>query len=138
MKQCSRCKETKDNSAFWKKGATSLQSQCRACSKEVNSSRYRRFVERERQRLAKVRKDGLAKFKKWLEEVKAVPCADCGIRYNTWVMDFDHVRGTKAFNIGSAAGFKRERLEEEVAKCDVVCANCHRDRTHKRFMATKM
>lgn len=24
------------------------------------------------------------------------------------------------------------KLKEEIAKCDLVCSNCHRDRTHRR------
>lgn len=66
---------------------------------------------------------------------KDTPCTDCGKRYPPWVMDFDHVRGPKLFDIGSArnkAGSLR-RLKEEIAKCEVVCANCHRTRTHDRL-----
>ncbi len=47
-------------------------------------------------------------------------------------MDFDHVRGEKKFNLGSvlALNVSAEILDEEIAKCDIVCANCHRIRTH--------
>jgi hypothetical protein len=42
-------------------------------------------------------------------------------------MDFDHVRGRKLFNIGaSLSTVSLVRLLKEIAKCEIVCANCHR------------
>lgn len=68
-----------------------------------------------------------------LNEWKAVPCQDCGHRYPPYVMDFDHVRGEKRFNIGSNLLTPTiDELLDELAKCDVVCSNCHRERTHQR------
>ena len=63
------------------------------------------------------------------------PCADCGRRYPRFVMDFDHRdTATKRYNIGRDAlsRLNVQQLLSEVAKCDVVCANCHRMRTHAR------
>lgn len=74
---------------------------------------------------------GTDKRKHLIRDAKAKPCADCGVQYPYYVMDFDHVRGTKLFNIGEGAtNFGQERLLAEIEKCDVVCANCHRERTH--------
>lgn len=67
---------------------------------------------------------------------KSVPCADCRKSYGTYVMQFDHVRGVKLFNISQVCG--RQPLDviaAEIAKCDVVCANCHFERTHQRRQA---
>jgi hypothetical protein len=51
-------------------------------------------------------------------------------------MDFDHRDGAdKLFTIGRDALAGRRSLsglEQEIAKSDVVCANCHRARTHRR------
>lgn len=48
-------------------------------------------------------------------------------------MDFDHVRGDKISNISDMMGcFGWDAIEQEIAKCDIVCANCHRERTWKR------
>lgn len=53
------------------------------------------------------------------------PCVDCG-ETNVLVLQFDHVRGVKKFEISKAAkGKKLIKLEEEMMKCDVRCANCH-------------
>jgi hypothetical protein len=69
-----------------------------------------------------------------LRAVKNVPCADCGGRFPSCVMDFDHRDGTeKLANVSSI--LKRwswSRLLEEIEKCDIVCANCHRIRTARR------
>ncbi len=73
-------------------------------------------------------KDGIREF---IAELKDVPCTDCGNRYPTVAMDFDHVRGKKLFGLAFAAcELKSKRsLLAEAAKCEVVCANCHRIRT---------
>lgn len=57
------------------------------------------------------------------------PCVDCG-EPDPVV----HVRGQKMFNVSEAAhkGFGIERIEAEIAKCDVRCCNCHRRKTAQR------
>lgn len=71
----------------------------------------------------------------WVAEQKNIPCMDCGVKYNPWVMEFDHREpNEKVAGIGRL--IKRgswKILKDEVAKCDVVCANCHRERTAKMF-----
>ncbi len=51
-------------------------------------------------------------------------------------MDFDHVRGKKRFNISQYSNkvVSLEVVKEEVAKCEIVCSNCHRHRTHVRYI----
>lgn len=71
-------------------------------------------------------------------EAKEVPCTDCGVQYPPHVMQFDHVRGVKLFDIGSRAGqgtVSLATLRAEIAKCEVVCANCHAERTYQRQQA---
>lgn len=67
-----------------------------------------------------------------IQAAKSAPCTDCSICYPYWVMDFDHVRGAKSFNLGVGANKSVAKLLAEIAKCDIVCANCHRLRTHAR------
>jgi len=68
---------------------------------------------------------------------KDVPCADCGVKYPPYVMDFDHRPGeVKLFNVGqSRSGRPLEDILLEIKKCDVVCSNCHRERTHQRSIS---
>jgi hypothetical protein len=68
--------------------------------------------------------------KEWLAQVKDKPCADCGGRFPTVCMEFDHRDpAEKSFGISESALRARASLEAEIAKCDVVCSNCHRIRT---------
>ena len=79
----------------------------------------------------------------FLRELRKVPCADCGGRFAGHQMDFDHRDPTtKSFVLcsGRAALKSPAQLLAEAAKCDVVCANCHRIRTrhlHRERLATR-
>jgi len=67
-----------------------------------------------------------------LRDLRRVPCLDCGGRFKPHQMDFDHRDPSrKAFNVmtGRAMLMSTQRVLAEVAKCDIVCANCHRVRT---------
>lgn len=81
------------------------------------------------------RRAGKAAF---VNEVKDVPCVDCGIPYPYWIMDLDHVRGSKKANISDLvrSGTLKD-IKEEITKCEVVCANCHRERTYVRAKKRK-
>jgi hypothetical protein len=82
-----------------------------------------------RARTNKWRKKRQALFRRIIREAKDQPCADCGGKYPYYVMQFDHVRGVKKFGIATALSrvgtASPSQLRDEIAKCDVVCANCH-------------
>ena len=68
-----------------------------------------------------------------LDAFKTGPCGDCGQTFPPECMDFDHREGeVKSFDIGKSPGRAPEVLRAEIAKCDLVCANCHRIRTRAR------
>jgi len=79
----------------------------------------------------------------FLRELREVPCADCGGRFAGHQMDFDHRDPKqKRFTLltGRATLKSRAELLAEAAKCDVVCANCHRIRTrrqHRVWLASR-
>jgi hypothetical protein len=75
----------------------------------------------------------------YLRDLKTkTPCVDCGINYPYYVMDFDHVRGQKHANVMELVStLSKKKIDEEIAKCEIVCSNCHRIRTHMRKMAKK-
>ncbi|MCE9548968.1 hypothetical protein K8Q98_01045 [Candidatus Nomurabacteria bacterium] len=66
---------------------------------------------------------------------KTGKCMDCGFLGKDYpqVLDFDH-RKDKKFNVSEyryhTSGINK--VKEEIEKCDLVCANCHRVRTAKR------
>jgi hypothetical protein len=115
---------------FRRKGANGFQPYCRPCQSEYHKEHYQKNKEayfasarRRKKRLLAV-----------LQAAKDKPCADCGIKNILYVMDFDHgdVRGIR----GAMNRFIRSRslqtALEEIAKCEVVCSNCHRERTFQR------
>jgi hypothetical protein len=66
-----------------------------------------------------------------IEYFASHPCVDCGLA-DPVVLEFDHV-GEKHFDIGK--GFEAygwARVLDEIERCEVVCANCHRRRTYRR------
>jgi hypothetical protein len=69
-----------------------------------------------------------------LRRAKEKPCADCGGEFPYYVMDLDHRADDKKIEVAQivALNWGKDRLLAEIEKCDVVCANCHRVRTHER------
>lgn len=68
----------------------------------------------------------------WLNEHLADKrCADCG-EHAPDIFEFDHRHGEKRCNVSKAVhnGYSRATLQAEIAKCDILCPNCHRRRTH--------
>lgn len=70
---------------------------------------------------------------KLVADVKNKPCCDCGGRFDPVCMEFDHLDHTqKSFLLSTDARWKSIAvIKAEIAKCEVVCANCHRVRTFK-------
>lgn len=83
-----------------------------------------------------VRKSQVKKAaQEYIRELKKDPCMDCGKKYPYYVMDFDHRDSEiKVTNIASAVAksWGLKRIMDEIDKCDLICSNCHRERTHKR------
>lgn len=73
-----------------------------------------------------------------LDGFRARPCMDCGVGFHLRVMQFDHRDPSrKRYVVSQMPGrVKLVTLIEEIAKCDVVCANCHRVRTYWRRQVT--
>lgn len=96
-------------------------------AREARRKHYRKNKDQYIARNQKAKEEKLA----FVRAQKDVPCMDCGVQYPYYVMEFDHREpNKKSANIGRLLGNSWKRLTEEVAKCDVVCANCHRERTH--------
>lgn len=133
MKVCVVCKVPQDVEAFARnvRKPDGRQSYCRACQKPRQAAWYARNKQKHignvKVRTVQTRKDRAAKL---VDYLLAHPCVDCG-EADPLVLDFDHVRGSKRANITElvAAGFAWKTIEDEIAKCQVRCANCHRRKT---------
>jgi hypothetical protein len=100
----------------------------RPSQRPYNVEYYRRNRDLELQRV-RVRQAGMVEL---LRDLRRVPCADCGGIFKPYQMDFDHRDpATKSFNVmtGRAMLMSTAKVLAEVAKCDIVCVNCHRLRT---------
>jgi hypothetical protein len=66
-------------------------------------------------------------------------CADCGFKGHHAALHFDHLPGhTKVRDIKSGQQLGWQALLDEIAKCEVVCANCHSIRTWQRVQTETM
>jgi hypothetical protein len=71
--------------------------------------------------------------RRMVRDGKNRPCADCNQQYHHTVMEYDHLpQFKKLFELGEWKQYNRRQIREEIAKCEVVCSNCHRLRTWKR------
>lgn len=106
----------------------------RPSQRPANVRYYAANREREIERV-RLRQNATTEF---LRRLREVPCANCGGRFASHQMDFDHRNPTeKSFTLcsGRAALKSQEQILAEAAKCDVVCANCHRLRSRLRHRA---
>lgn len=80
------------------------------------------------------RREKRLEIRRIVESIKAGPCIDCGKKYNHWQMEFDHRPGEeKAGSVTELlASLNKNKVLQEISKCDLVCALCHRKRTHVR------
>lgn len=66
----------------------------------------------------------------YLRKLKDAPCQLCLVKYNPWQMQYDHIdHRTKTRNVSRCDTIGQ--LLKEVAKCRLLCANCHADVTYK-------
>jgi hypothetical protein len=77
---------------------------------------------------------GKAQIRRFVQLFKeATGCVDCKNYYPHYMLDFDHLPGAvDTIKVSRAVSISMSRVIEEIKKCDVVCANCHRIRTYER------
>lgn len=133
MKTCNHCGEEKEEDDFnWKNRAAGLrQSYCREC-KKFHQKKY--YAENKQSYTAKIYETRAKRFSESREKAKQYllthPCVDCG-NADIRVLEFDHVTGVKVNEVTRLIheGARWKRVEEEIAKCEIRCANCHTIRT---------
>lgn len=131
FKTCSQCGVTHlGTSEFFRKrsGGRGLEAICRDCTR-VNARAYMQvkrangFVRADKSRARRVEYVNKIKLERG--------CADCGFKGNVIALEFDHL---PEFEVKARIAdlFRIEDVDAEIAKCEVVCANCHKIRTAKR------
>ena len=75
-------------------------------------------------------------YREWLNDYKlSTGCMDCGYNKHPAALDFDHREDEeKLFQLSYGSNKSHQAVLDEIAKCDIVCANCHRIRTAERLV----
>ena len=154
-KKCRTCGVIKGLDTFnkHKRNTDGRQSRCKSCdSKDYYLNKERHVATGKIYQ--NIHKDKISKNKKkrYIKDIQngtnilgylkkkytGMSCLDCNELYSFHIMDFDHrAESIKLFCIGHKNSLKSttERVaevEKEIAKCDYICSNCHRERTYQR------
>lgn len=125
--KCPKCHTDCPDSEFIKKSPN-----CKAC-RNAYVRQWRKDNPAKQKEHRQLNKQRIEDNYRLLWRLKSVPCADCHETFHPICMDFDH-RENKVIDVSKAAcnGLSQETILKEAAKCDIVCANCHRIRTEMR------
>lgn len=135
-RECSNCKEVKNLNEYHKAPLSKdgKNAQCKECINTKNRIRYHKNDD-ELKRRRKNSKDRVKANREFVYKyLETHPCVDCG-ENNPIVLEFDHKNGEdKVGNVCNIV-FRQSmsRLKDEIEKCEVRCANCHRIKTSKEF-----
>ncbi len=135
MKVCSKCSELKQESEYYTKDAKSgrLHAQSKLCyarlRKKIYTEHYKKYGDQYREH-AKARRHKLRTIYRdnMLAYLNKHHCAICG-EHDIRTLELDHIDPkTKKFSISQAVrlGYSWEQIEQEIEKCRVLCANCHK------------
>jgi hypothetical protein len=114
MKTCTKCNKSKELKDFYKK-SNRVHSFCKEC---FNSYCINRWKER----------------KKKAVEYKGGKCSSCGYNKYPDVLEFHHRDAeTKEFDWKKLRQMSWDKVTKELDKCDMLCANCHRERHYEIF-----
>lgn len=135
-KTCSLCKTEKhiDQFALRNREQGTYQSWCKPCKQAYESDYYRKSSSRKEQ-IKQQNAVAIERTKAYILTRKEGGCVDCG-ELDPIVLDFDHIGDDKTYDIGNMRGWGIEKIKKEIDKCEVVCSNCHRRRTHTRRLSS--
>jgi hypothetical protein len=135
MRRCGRCGEIKPAEEFaWRrKSVGQRHNYCRPCHAAYHRAHYlankQRYIDQAQANKRRARRE---KTEQLLAYFATHPCIDCG-ETDPLVLEFDHVSDDKSFAVARAMSDRAwAAILDEIAKCEVVCANCHRRRTYRR------
>jgi hypothetical protein len=135
MKRCGKCGLVKPVSEFHRWKRDGHQTWCKACRCDYDRAYHQR---NKKKRLAQ-KKILHADMNEWYRSLKiGRPCTDCGDVFHHSAMTWDHLPGTeKRAEVSTLLQrHSRKQILEEIAKCELVCANCHAVRTYNRRIGT--
>jgi len=111
MKVCLGCNQNKTNASFHKAPGNigGRHCHCKVCKAVIDRDKRIKITAR-------------------IFETYGQTCKGCQKRFPTYILEFHHrVPADKVFTVLGGIGRKWESLVEEIKKCDLLCANCHRE-----------
>lgn len=103
----------------------------------TNTARIDRWRKRHPAQYKTETNDRIRQKREAINRLKMAPCKDCGVQYSPWVMTFDHRDPSrKEKNVSQTfCSWSLDHIKREIEKCDLVCSNCHAERTHRQRAA---
>jgi hypothetical protein len=135
MKICSKCKQEKEYKEFNKDlRRNKITSWCKQCVRSRSKQHYdeKGILKKEKRKIyIQQRREWFNEFKKTL---KCIKCEENHIS----CLEFHHRNPEeKDFEIAAfVSTASKEKILNEIKKCDVLCSNCHR-KTHWEQKQTK-
>jgi hypothetical protein len=130
---CTKCKQEKLEKLFGfrNKSEGIRRADCLECYAKIKAKHYKKNKSKYMSAQQKARQRNRDFIRECLQNSS---CTDC--KNPDWrLLEFDHVRGTKFAGISEMCFTRKcsvEKIQEEIDKCDIVCANCHRLRSYAR------
>ncbi len=130
-KQCYTCGKIKQANKFYITRYNTLEKDCKKCRNDKREESHRYYKQ---------------EFIYKLAEYIDIKCVKCGYNKNFSALDFHHIK-KKQFSVArelrnlSKKNFYDGRVDmilyEILAKCEILCANCHREHHNKHIMKMK-
>jgi|SRR5690554_397852 len=127
MRTCSSCNESYEHYG-------QRCSLCRPCKRVYDREYHKNRTKETKQRKQKLQIERITRNKKFIwEYLSKSSCETCG-EDDTVVLEFDYKdQSEKEYTISNMYDSSLEKIKIEIAKCRVLCANCHRRHTAKQL-----
>ncbi len=136
-KRCTKCQQEKPINEFgWRSKPLGIRhNRCLTCVVEASADWYAKNRQKQIANSAKRRLAVRDEARKYVwNYLYTHPCVDCG-ESDPVVLEFDHVRGRKVEDVSVMVqgGWSLNAIQAEIAKCDVRCASCHKQKGILQF-----
>lgn len=135
VKTCTKCCIEKPTDLFAKKSKSKdgLSAWCKKCFADNAAIKYQTDINERNRKLVNRQASRLRARNYIWSILSSSECVDCGIK-DPHVLEFDHTDpAEKSHNVAEMQDYSVERIKQEVSKCVVRCANCHKKRTSVQF-----
>lgn len=132
-KICIKCDLPKDILDYALKSKGKRSNTCKVCHNLYSKNHYQENKKAHIARAHKNQKNLIKRNREYIHNQKDKPCKDCKHKYPPYVMEFDHINHDKEYTVSCMINTSSiQKIQKEIDKCELVCANCHRIRTFKR------